>query len=119
VLEHVGSAQNQAGFIHEAARVARKAFFLTTPNRWFPVELHTAIPLAHWLPKPMYRTLLRGIGQKDLADEANLNLVGAGELRRIVESAGPQVERFDVTISAVDLAGWPANLLLIGRLKRD
>jgi hypothetical protein len=23
---------------------------VTTPNRWFPLEVHTLLPLVHWLP---------------------------------------------------------------------
>ena len=60
VLEHVGSAENQRSFIAELTRVARRAVFLTTPNRWFPVEFHSVLPLVHWLPRPWYRRLLRG-----------------------------------------------------------
>jgi hypothetical protein len=41
-----------------APGVARKAFFLTNPNRWCPVEVHTALPPLHWLPKAAYRSLL-------------------------------------------------------------
>ena len=36
VLEHVGSYENQMRFVRECARVCRRTFFLTTPNRWFP-----------------------------------------------------------------------------------
>jgi hypothetical protein len=25
--------------------------FVSTPNRWFPVETHTLVPLVHWLPR--------------------------------------------------------------------
>ncbi|MEP9386213.1 class I SAM-dependent methyltransferase [Mesorhizobium sp. KR9-304] len=53
VLEHVGSFENQRRMIAECARVARKGICLTTPNRWFPVEFHTQLPLLHWLPKPL------------------------------------------------------------------
>jgi hypothetical protein len=24
--------------------------FVTTPNRWFPLEVHTLLPFVHWLP---------------------------------------------------------------------
>ena len=47
VLEHVGSAAEQAKFVSELYRVCRKGIFITTPNRWFPVEFHTEIGRAH------------------------------------------------------------------------
>ena len=49
VIEHVGPRERQEAFVHEAVRVGRRVF-LTTPNRWFPVEVHTRLPLVHWLP---------------------------------------------------------------------
>jgi SAM-dependent methyltransferase len=49
VIEHVGGRERQAAFVREALRVGRRVF-LTTPNRWFPVEVHTKLPLVHWLP---------------------------------------------------------------------
>lgn len=49
VIEHVGGRDRQATFVHEALRVGRRVF-LTTPNRFFPVEVHTRLPLVHWLP---------------------------------------------------------------------
>jgi len=49
VIEHVGGRELQATFVREALRVGRRVF-LTTPNRWFPVEVHTKLPLVHWLP---------------------------------------------------------------------
>jgi SAM-dependent methyltransferase len=51
VLEHVGDAERQRAFVAEAVRVSRRVF-LTTPNRWFPIEVHTRLPLVHWLPEP-------------------------------------------------------------------
>ncbi len=50
VIEHVGDVERQRLFVSEALRVGRRVF-LTTPNRWFPVELHTRLPLVHWLPE--------------------------------------------------------------------
>jgi hypothetical protein len=111
VLEHVGSRAIQTAFVRELWRVSRRAIFLTTPNRWFPIEFHNMLPLLHWLPAPAFRGLLRAIGHDFYAREENLNLLSASSLRAIALDAGvpnPMVE-------TVRLAGWPSNLLLIGR----
>lgn len=112
VLEHVGAYENQIGFIRECGRVAGKALYMTTPNRWFPVEFHTVLPLVHWLPKPAFRALMRSTGRAFFAEEANLNLMGAGDLRR---AAGAALPDFDVRITSARLLGWPSNLLLAAK----
>lgn len=108
VLEHVGNREKQAAFLREAWRVARKGIFVTTPNRWFPVEFHTVLPFMHWFPAPVFRKICRMIGMEFFASEDNLNLLSASQLRRLAEEAG--VKNFEVI--CVTLAGWPANLLL-------
>ena len=60
VLEHVGSPDARRHFIEEALRVARKAF-ITVPNRWFPIDPHTGIPLLHF-NKHLYRSALKPLG---------------------------------------------------------
>ena len=50
VIEHVGDVARQRQFVAEALRVGRRVF-ITTPNRWFPIEVHTRLPLVHWLPR--------------------------------------------------------------------
>jgi SAM-dependent methyltransferase len=50
VVEHVaGGRAGQRRFVHELCRVARRVF-VTTPNRYFPIEVHTLLPFVHWLP---------------------------------------------------------------------
>jgi hypothetical protein len=50
VVEHVGGGrEGQRRFVHELCRVARRVF-VTTPNRFFPLEVHTLLPFVHWLP---------------------------------------------------------------------
>ena len=49
VIEHVGGRERQRQFVSEAIRVGRRVF-ITTPNRRFPIEVHTRLPLVHWLP---------------------------------------------------------------------
>ena len=50
VIEHVGGREQQRLFVSETVRVGRQVF-VTTPNRRFPVEVHTALPFVHWLPE--------------------------------------------------------------------
>ena len=73
VVEHVaGGREGQRQFGHEVCRLARRVF-VTTPNRRFPIEVHTLLPFVHWLPKgPRERLLpfddvLDPLSAKDLA----------------------------------------------------
>ncbi len=111
VLEHVGSAAEQARFLAELHRVCSKGIFVTTPNRWFPVEFHTVLPLLHWLPAAWFRALLRTLGHHTLAREDNLNLLGRRELNAACAQAGLK----DWKVQSVSLGGWPSNLLLVAR----
>jgi hypothetical protein len=79
VVEHAGSRQQQAALIAEVCRVSQNVMF-TTPNRWFPVELHTFLPLVHWLPDRLYRRLLKTLGFRYFAEVSNLNLLDVSSL---------------------------------------
>lgn len=70
VLEHVGSRANQALFVREMIRVAQRVF-ISVPNRWFPVEHHTGIPLAHYWEKS-FRAACDWLKCSEWAEEANL-----------------------------------------------
>jgi hypothetical protein len=108
VIEHIGSLARQCAFVAECCRVARRAVFITTPNRWFPIEFHTVLPLVHWLPKEIFRSLMRRTGRGFFAEERNLNLMTASDLSR----AASANEGFRYRVSNVALGGWPSNLLL-------
>jgi SAM-dependent methyltransferase len=62
VIEHVGNRERQQRFVSEAVRVGR-CVFITTPNRRFPVELHTRLPLVHWLPERAAHAAYRALGK--------------------------------------------------------
>lgn len=111
VLEHVGSREQQTRFLGEAWRVARKGIFVTTPDRRFPIEFHTVLPIIHWLPIRLYHKLLIAIGYEFFADENNLNLVSGSGLAETASAAG--IERFE--IGSVSLLGLPTNLMLMAR----
>lgn len=108
VLEHVGSAVQQADFVRELVRVARRGVFFTTPNRWFPVEFHSVLPLVHWLPKPVFRAILRALGHEALAQEANLNLLTSSEVAALCRGL-PRV--CEARIELPTLFGWPSNIV--------
>lgn len=82
VIEHVGDRQRQQAFVKELCRVGQRCF-ITTPNRWYPVEFHSILPLVHWLPPAWFRRVLRWLGKDFWAKEENLNLLTAKELRRM------------------------------------
>ena len=62
VIEHVGGRDRQRQLVAEALRVGRRAF-ITTPNRRFPIEVHTRLPLVHWLPDAVAHRVYNGVGK--------------------------------------------------------
>ncbi len=116
VLEHVGSFENQIKFISECARVARRSFYITTPNRFFPVEFHTVLPLVHWLPKRHFRALMRMTNREFFSREENLNLMSKRDILAAAEHALSETE-YTVRFDTVKLIGIDSNLLLSGQRK--
>ncbi len=81
VLEHVGDWGRMQQFASEARRVA-PAYFVQTPNYWFPVEPHAMTPFFHWLPRPARVWLVQraALGHWRKAGDA-------AEAQQIVDSA--------------------------------
>jgi len=70
VIEHVGGRDRQRQFVSEAIRVGRRVF-ITTPNRRFPIEVHTRLPLVHWLPDAVSHRVYDVTG-KEIGAEVDL-----------------------------------------------
>jgi SAM-dependent methyltransferase len=109
VIEHVGSRVAQAAFVRELCRVG-KAFFITTPNRWFPVEHHSGLPLLHFLPASLYRSLLGGTRYRYWAREEHLNMLTEAGLAALFPPDSP------AAIRRIRLAGLCSNLVAVGRV---
>jgi hypothetical protein len=112
VLEHVGGGTQQCFFVQELLRTCRRVF-LTTPDRAFPIEVHTFLPLLHWLPKSRHRQVLRHLGLSFWAVEANLNLLTRRELAGLVTEALRATGRSAPwSILQYRLLGLSSNLIL-------
>ncbi len=105
VLEHVGTRKDQKFFLKECMRVSKK-MFLTTPNRYFPIEMHTFLPFLHWLPWRIFQKIVRKIKGDFWADINNLNVVSSRDIKKLF---GENV----FEISHVKTLGWKSNLILI------
>ena len=106
VVEHLPDLDSQRAFVSELCRVSRRVF-VTTPNRRFPLDTHTLVPLAHWLSDErrdrIYRKLRRdeGLGLRLLGPDDFLALFPA--------SARPRLVRKGMTLVAVaETASRPA-----------
>lgn len=79
VLEHVGTRKNQKFFLKECMRISKK-IFITTPNRYFPLEMHTFLPFLHWLPWGTFQKILKLLKKDFWADINNLNLLSKRDI---------------------------------------
>jgi SAM-dependent methyltransferase len=111
VLEHVGSRPHQVAFVRELSRVAKKVF-ISVPNRYFPVEHHTAIPLLHFWTKS-FGLACSWLGKADWADERNLILMSRRHLASLAPKDlknagdGPMIG-----YTGIRLGGFSSNLFL-------
>lgn len=86
VIEHVGTHSDQLAFLSELARVGKRGYF-TTPNRFFPIEVHTRVPFLHlFLPKRFFDWFLRLIG-KDWATGDYMHLLSRKDIQKLLTEA--------------------------------
>jgi len=90
VLEHVGGREQRRRFVSEALRVGRD-IFIAVPNRWFPVEHHSGLPLLHFMPA-LYRRALKTTRLSYWSEQEHLDFLSARSLRReLAEWSGARV----------------------------
>jgi Methyltransferase domain len=103
VIEHVGGREDWEKFASEIRRIA-PAYYVQTPNYWFPVETHQVSLFLHWLPRPIERRLVRyfsvwGWARRETQENidkwlAYNNLLTKRDMSRLFPDAEITVERF-------------------------
>jgi hypothetical protein len=117
VIEHLFTIQRQTRMAHELRRVG-SAYWVQTPNFWFPIEPHFLVPAWHWLPEDARVSILRrrGVGwagrcpdpEHARAVVQEHRLMRRAELARLFPDAVIVGERFGgLTKSWTALGGFP------------
>jgi SAM-dependent methyltransferase len=88
VVEHVPPPR-RAAFAAEVARVGR-GLYVQTPARGFPVEPHSLLPFAHWLPAPVRKPYWR-LGAQGFWED--IDLLTRATMRDLFPGADVHAER--------------------------
>ena len=115
VIEHVGCLEHQIKMVKNMISLSNKYIVIQTPNRWFPIEVHSKLPLIHWLPKKNFRFILRNIGYEDLSKEENLNLLTLSEIHKIMKKC-QSAFKFSYKVFDIKTFGFVSNFIIICRV---
>lgn len=102
VIEHVGSAADQAQHLHEIFRCLEPGgtLYFAVPNRWRLIEPHYKIPLLSWLPERLASAYVQMLNSGGHYDCRPLSRRDAYDL---LQHTG--FECVDVTLDAIPLTG--------------
>ncbi len=113
-IEHLGSYKNQLKALKEMYRISKKYLFITTPYRFFPIEMHTKLPLLHFLPKKIFRLILKFFGENFFCYEKNLNLLTKKDLDKLCIDA--KIKNYKIIFNY--LLFFKSNMILIAGKKK-
>ncbi|HWH24272.1 MAG TPA: class I SAM-dependent methyltransferase [Candidatus Limnocylindria bacterium] len=103
VIEHLTDLDSQSRMAREVQRVAG-AYWVQTPNFWFPIEPHFLVPAWHWLSEDARVAILRrrGVGWAGRCEDPEFarkivrehRLMRRRELQQLFPEARIVAERF-------------------------
>ena len=108
-IEHVGCRNNQKKMVENMINLSKKYIIITTPNKFHPIEFHTKLPLLHFLPKIIYKFLLKFLGYSYFAKIENLNPLSINDLSKILK----MFSNIKFKIIKIKLFGFTSNLVAI------
>lgn len=103
VIEHL-TKEGQLLMAKEIARVGR-SWFVTTPNFWYPIEMHHKLPFFQFLPRPV-----RGFLQSKLRTWPQgepINLLTGRELEALFPGS---------VVSKLRVSFYPETLIAVGHV---
>ena len=111
VIEHVGSWPAQRQFAAEARRVGR-SYFITTPNKYFPIELHYHVPFFQFFPRGVQRWLNQhfDLGWIKRGYWLPLDLLSARQMQQLFPDGRTELQRvtfYPETIISYRAGGGP------------
>jgi hypothetical protein len=106
VIEHVTSDM-QREMANEIMRVGR-SWFITTPNFWYPIELHNKLPFIHFLPTQARLFVQRKL--RTWPESEPLTLLSARKLATLFPSS--QIRKMRVSF-------YPETLIAYGKSSRS
>ena len=101
VIEHVGDFERQKLMASEIMRITRKGFFVATPNRHFPIDPHSYLPLYHVLPQSTRRKLACNVLKAYIGHYEDYWMLSTSEMRKLFPEARIVVTSDRTTIIAV------------------
>ena len=99
VIEHVGDWDDQRQFAAEIRRVALRGYFITTPNRYFPIEPHALLPLYQFYPERLKPFGLR-LSPGYMNEVEHISLLTRKTLQALFPEAHVQLVNFASTLIA-------------------
>jgi hypothetical protein len=100
----------QRRLANEIRRVGR-GYFVQTPHKHFPLDLHMWLPFTNWLPHEVLRRLVPVANRYWVKSNevVDWNLLGADEMQQLFPEATIHIER---------LAGLPKSVVAVSRAER-
>jgi hypothetical protein len=116
-IEHVGSYENQKKMIKNISLLTNKIFFITTPNKNYPIDFHSKLPFVNLLPNNIFRKILKVLNFDYLSKEENLNLLTQKDIMQFLFENN-LYENFDIKIRYIKLFCLKSNFIIIGIKKK-
>lgn len=109
LIEHVGDFRYQRILANEIQRVG-KSFFVTTPWKGFPIELHYQLPLYQFVPKRIQKLISRNfsVGWYKKGEWEDIYLLWLHQMKTLFPKA---------TVIKHRVSFWPETLIAYLSLK--